>query len=189
MNIQLTGDSLMARLEGYNRPLINLILEQNSPHRFYNTAISGNNTHDFLNRMEQEILSFSKMDKIFILLGANDLALNKQVAIEQFANNLEQIIKILSSHYASEDIYFISPPAVDETKQRYRNNRLIQEYAKALQKICSKNHCHFLDLYQAFMNHPTLSLPELTKALRDDGIHFGLPGYQLLGELILKKLI
>ncbi|MHC5268803.1 hypothetical protein ACYSNO_06465 [Enterococcus sp. LJL98] len=50
------------------------------------------NTFDFLKRIEQDILSLNKSDKIFILLGANDLAIHKQIPLNQFSINLQEII-------------------------------------------------------------------------------------------------
>lgn len=188
MNIQLTGDSLMARFEGADQPMINQLLEEESTHTFYNTAVSGNNTFDFLKRIEQDILSLNEIDKIFILLGANDLAIHKQIPLNQFSINLQEIITKLTFNYSLENIYFISPSPVDETKQKYRNNFLVEQYSQEIKRMCDANDCGFINLYQAFIKHSTLSISELTEGLQKDGIHFGLAGYHVLAQLILKVL-
>ncbi|HAQ1989195.1 TPA: esterase, partial [Enterococcus faecium] len=38
----------------------------------------------------------------------------------------------LKKDYSSDHAFFITPPAVDETKQKYRNNKLIKEYISVL---------------------------------------------------------
>ncbi|MHC5268802.1 SGNH/GDSL hydrolase family protein [Enterococcus sp. LJL98] len=62
------------------------------------------------------------------------------------------------------------------------------QYSQEIKRICDANDCGFINRYQAFIEHSTLSIPELTDGLQKDGIHFGLAGYQILAQLILNAL-
>ncbi len=43
----------------------------------------------------------------------------------------------LKKDYSSDHAFFITPPAVDETKQKYRNNKLIKEYISVLTEVAN----------------------------------------------------
>ncbi|KRN26732.1 GDSL-type esterase/lipase family protein [Liquorilactobacillus mali] len=189
MNIHLTGDSLIARYEGHKQPIINEILKElKDKLSITNTACPGDNTADILTRMKADILSSKKADKIFILIGTNDIALNKQIGLEQFGDNLTEIIKQLCTVYESNEIYFITPSPVDEQKQQYRTNKLIRKYAAVIVKVAESMGCYTLDLYQKFIEYGQLSLNELLHGVLDDGLHFGEEGYRILAELIVQVL-
>lgn len=189
MNIHLTGDSLMARYEGCKQPMINEKLKElDRELSITNTAHPGDNTADLLARIKIEILTGKKADKVFILIGTNDLAINKQLTIEQFKDNLVESIKLLCTVYKLNEIYFITPPPVDEQKQRYRTNQIVQEYALVMKKVVKEEHCNVLDLYQEFINYSQLSVNELLHGMLDDGLHFGQVGYLILARTIAAVL-
>ena len=189
LNIQITGESILARFQGNeDEPMINNCLKNKlgPAVRLTNTAISGNNTFDMLTRIEKDILSVPTSNLIFILIGTNDLALHKQVSLSQFKENLRQIIEKLLTKYPAHHIFLISPPPVDESKQKYRKNVLIFEYVSIMKEVAENFSCYFIDLYQTFfeIGH----LPTLMKGIRDDGLHFGIIGYQILAEQIVAAL-
>ncbi|MCH0446685.1 esterase, partial [Enterococcus faecium] len=47
----------------------------------------------------------------------------------------------LKKDYSSDHAFFITPPAVDETKQKYRNNKLIKEYISVLTEVAKRHDC------------------------------------------------
>ncbi len=189
LHIQLTGDSIMARFEGNTaEPMINTCLKNKlvADVTIRNTAISGNNTFDILARLDKDILSVTTSDAIFLLIGGNDLALHKQVSLPQFEQNLGAIIEDLLTKYPANNVFLITPPPVDEAKQKYRNNALIATYVTTMAKVADFYGCPFLNLYQTFLEIG--HLPTLMHGLRNDGVHFGLAGYKHLADLIIGGL-
>lgn len=188
LKIQLMGDSIIARHEGSAEPMINCLLKNKFPNLIiYNTAVAGNNTCDLLRRLDSDVLSVRNVDKIFVLIGINDAARNKQVSLDRYAQNLEKIINQLLKRYCQRQIYFITPPAVDERKQRYRDNQLIATYVNKLERVVKQNHCHFLNLFEALSHHP--NFPKIMQGSLNDGLHFGEGGYQVLAKLISQCLV
>ncbi|MBJ8325770.1 GDSL-type esterase/lipase family protein [Streptococcus pacificus] len=187
--ILLIGDSLFARHEGFNKPAIEAFLLKKSPQLIiYNSSVAGDATIDVLNRMAA-ILSIEPCDMVFILIGTNDLALNKQVPLREFQDNLLKIISFLKEKYTSKQIVFLSPSPVDEQKQRYRHNRLIETYIEAIVTISKKEQCRFINLYQLFLEAAKqTSISQLLEGSLDDGLHFGSAGYSLLADVILEQL-
>ncbi|MBJ8349827.1 GDSL-type esterase/lipase family protein [Streptococcus zalophi] len=187
--IHLIGDSLFARNEGYDKPAIETFLLKKDPQLIiYNSSVAGDATKDVLNRMSA-ILSVERCDQVIILIGTNDLALNKQVPLPEFQENLLKIIMSLKEKYPANQITFLSPSPVDEEKQHYRNNRLIENYAKIIMTVSQKEECHFVNLYQLFLEAANqTSLSQLLEGSLDDGLHFGSSGYSLLADMILEQL-
>lgn len=80
----------------------------------------------------------------------------------------------------------VSPPAVDENKQKKRTNQKITSYTSDLIKLATTYKLQFISLFQALIDQVKLTM--LCKGQLDDGSHFGAEGYQLLANLILAKL-
>ena len=53
----------------------------------------------------------------------------------------------LKKDYSSDHAFFITPPAVDETKQKYRNNKLIKEYISVLTEVAKRHDWKYRFLY------------------------------------------
>ena len=188
MHIHITGDSLEARFEGYEEPILNHLLKQKiADLQVTNTAVSGNNTRDLLARLETDILSQPAADDLFLLIGANDLATHKQVPLVEFKENLLELILQLRKKFPYTSLCLISPPPVDESKQQYRKNSIIEKYVKTMQTVSLDTDCAFLNLYQLFLNYTGEDLMTLMIGLENDGLHFGLIGYQILAVLSINK--
>ncbi len=56
-----------------------------------NTAVSGNNSQALRERFAKDVLSYTA-DKVFILIGTNDLAEHKQLSKETYQKNLQWMI-------------------------------------------------------------------------------------------------
>ncbi|MBP2622702.1 GDSL-type esterase/lipase family protein [Streptococcus oricebi] len=189
MYIHITGDSLSARFEGYEEPILNHLLKQKiADLQVINTAVPGNNTRDLLARLEADILSQSATDYLFLLIGANDLATHKQVPLMEFKENLLELILQFREKFPHTSLCLISPPPVDESKQEYRKNSIIEEYVKTMQAVALDTDCAFLNLYQLFLNHTEENLVTLMTGLKNDGLHFGLRGYQILADAIYQQI-
>ncbi|MCZ8466901.1 SGNH/GDSL hydrolase family protein [Streptococcus uberis] len=190
MKIHVTGDSLMARYETAKQPMVNLILHQKDPLlRVQNSAISGNTTRDLLVRYKDIILD-KDSDYLFVLVGTNDLASDRDISPEEFEKNLKTLIDIFETRYAHQRIHFLLPPPVDEAKQVKRTNERIDQYGGIIKRVCEEKGCRSLNLNQAFRDAvtPEHSLEDILKGIKDDGLHFGQLGYQILAKTIYQAL-
>ena len=180
---------MAARFEGYEEPILNYLLKQKiADLQVINTAVSGNNTRDLLARLEADILSQLAADYLFLLIGANDLAAHKQVPLVEFKENLFEQISQLREKFPYTSLCLISPPPVDESKQPYRKNSIIEEYVKTMQMVAFDTDCSFVNLYQLFISYAEEDLITLMTGLENDGLHFGLRAYQILADAIYQQI-
>ncbi len=187
MRVLLTGDSIIARQEGKNEPHLNWNLHQLLPDiEIENTAVSGINSGAFFAKLNELVLSVKQCDNLVILLGTNDLAMHKQVPARQFKQNMEIISSAIICQYYPPHVLLVSPPAVDEAKQRVRNNTLVAEYTKVVEEVAHEYRFHYVNLYQAMWDSNDLA--DVCRGEKDDGLHFGDRGYEILGKLIADKL-
>lgn len=188
--IHLTGDSLMARHEDADQPMVNLMLHALDENLvIHNTAISGNSTRDLLARYQDMILE-EESDYLFVLVGTNDLSSDRDIAIDEFEANLERLIEIFETRYPRKHIHFLLPPPVDESKMHLRTNANIAAYGHTIVDVCQRKGCQALDLNQAFRDAATKEVPldQLLIGVKDDGLHFGRMGYRILAKTIYQAL-
>lgn len=182
MRILLLGDSLFARYEGKDEPHIHYSLKRYLPDLVIdNLAESGDNSYDLLQKMKKNQLG--NRDAVFVWIGANDLATHKQVYLGEFQENIRKIIAILQKYYPPHRIVFLGMCPVDEKKQRYRTNRLVQFYSEIVEAAAFEAGCGFLSIQQVFSDSE-FSLPVILTGSMDDGLHFGEQGYQLIAQAI-----
>lgn len=187
LKLLLTGDSIIARHEGLNEPHINHDLQKLIPDcEIINTAVSGINSGGFFTCLSDLVFKQEKCDYLIILLGTNDLATHKQVPLEQFKINMRLIASSIIWLYYPPKVIFASPPAVDENKQHVRNNSLVKKYSQVIEEVAHKYHFSYINLAQAMINQGNLT--ELCHGIKNDGLHFGQDGYQLLAKLLYAKL-
>lgn len=187
MKLLLTGDSIFARHEGYREPAINYFLSQRFPQaKLINTAYPGLNTGGLCATINERIFQVEKCDYLIILIGTNDLATHKQVPIDQFKANLQFLISSIIWLYYPNQILLVSPPAVDETRQQVRSNELVNQYSQIIKEICHQYHLTFINLFQTMIKQGNLS--NLCHGLKNDGLHFGAEGYNLLSNLLITYL-
>lgn len=187
MRLLLTGDSIIARNEGKEEPHINWNLKQSlSNIEIENTAVSGINSGAFFARLNDLVLNVPQCDNLVILLGTNDLATHKQVPLRQFKQNMELIASAVICQCYPPHVLLVSPPAVNEIKQHVRNNVLVEKYSQVVKEIAQEYHFQYADLCQAMIQAGDLK--EISRGIKNDGLHFGDLGYKILANLITKKL-
>ena len=186
MKLLLTGDSIIARSENHTIPEINFQLQKLNPYQIYNTAISGINSGGLALSLPNLVFNQPKCDYLIILVGTNDLAVHKQVPLQQFEDNLKLIASSIIWLYYPGKVILITPPAVDENKQKVRNNLLVQEYSNIIKRIANEYKFSFIDL--ASKMQASKNFPEIFNGKKNDGLHFGVKGYELLAKLIGQKL-
>lgn len=187
MKLLLTGDSIIARHEGLDEPRINYDLQKLIPNcEIINTAINGINSGGFFASLSDLVFRQIKCDYLILLIGTNDLATHKQVPLKQFKVNMRLIASSIIWFYYPSKVIFVSPPAVDENKQHVRTNSSIKKYSQVIEKVATEYHFSYINLAQTMLKQGNLT--KLCHGIKNDGLHFGQKGYQLLANLLFDKL-
>ncbi len=186
MKLLLTGDSIIARSENHTIPELNFQLQKMLACDIQNTAISGINSGGLALSLPNLVFNQPKCDYLIILVGTNDLATHKQVNLHQFENNLELLASSIIWLYYPERVIFITPPAVDENKQRVRSNSLVMEYGNIVKKVAREYRFSVIDLASKMLVEKNFL--QIFNGKKNDGLHFGVNGYKLLANLIVQKL-
>lgn len=139
-----------------------------------NKGIYGDNTSGVFARIEKDVIK-EIPNKVFILIGTNDFALNKTNS--EIYSNFIHIIKKLQDNSTAR-IYIMSILPVRNLENR--NNERIKEVNERLKYICDEASIIFLDLFNGFldMNH------EMSPKFSEDGLHLTENGYSRLAELL-----
>ena len=185
MLLHISGDSLAARAEGTEISTLSSLLSDRF--QVVNSAKSGDSTRDILTRLDADILSQSQPAIFLLLIGSNDLATHKQVPLVEFKENLAGILASVKQAWSGTRILLVGPPAVDEEKQRFRTNFLVELYSRAMQEQAELASVEFFDFYQLLLERPE-GLPFLMEGIMDDGLHFGRQTYGILVDAIEEKL-
>ncbi|HEU4471957.1 MAG TPA: GDSL-type esterase/lipase family protein [Flavisolibacter sp.] len=148
-----------------------------------NRGISGDNTFGVLARLD-EVLS-SKPDKIFIMIGINDIA--KGTPDSVIIANHKKIYGRIAKASPATKVYVqsILPTNADFTEfSRHQNKdghvRYINE---ALKAICASNGLTYVDLYTRFLD----KAGKLDKQYTNDGLHINGYGYMLWKQILQEK--
>lgn len=189
MKLHLVGDSIFARREGAPEAMIAHLLKQKVANLvIHNSAVSGYQTTDLLAQVPV-LRQVEICDYLCILIGANDLALNKQIALHDFEANLRQLTASLADLYVPDQIVLLTPTPVDEDKQIYRQNGLVENYGQVVKALCQQAGYRCIDAYALFVKEgQRVGLAQLLEGALDDGLHFGRQGYDLLAESLVEGL-
>jgi lysophospholipase L1-like esterase len=184
MKLVLFGDSITARTEGHDRPLLTKKLEDKLCGNWdiINAGVPGNNTFDALERIENDVLLHNP-DFVTVLFGANDAAFHKMVQLNDFERNLTNIVTAITP----KKTILISPAPVDEELQHARTNAVLKQYTEIVRAVSEATGSHYLDLYSSMVSLHNLS--EILRGLRNDGLHFGELGYDYLSDKICEELL
>lgn len=99
---------------------------------------------------------------------------------------MQLIASAVICQYYPPHVLLVSPPAVDEKKQHVRNNKLVEKYAGVVKKVADEYHFRYANLCQAMIDADDLSM--ISRGIKNDGLHFGDKGYEILGNLISSEL-
>src|SRR5699024_4795974 len=115
------GDSITARKEGLATPILTTkISEQLDDFNVINAGVSGDNTCDAINRIENDVIEYNP-DFVTVLFGANDAAFHKMIGLETYKSNLYKV----THRIKPEKTILISPAPVDEKVQFARTNEVL----------------------------------------------------------------
>ncbi len=148
-----------------------------------NRGISGDNTFGVLARLD-EVIS-SKPNKVFIMIGINDIAKNTPDNI--IIENYKRIVDRLREGSPKTKLFLQSIlPTNNEFTEfvRHQNKEEhISTINKALQQMCSEKGCTYVDLHGSFLN----SNGKLDKQYTNDGLHINGYGYMLWKKILIEK--
>lgn len=178
-DIIFIGDSIV---EYY--PLYELL---QTDKRLVNRGIRGYKTDLLLENLDAHLFG-QALDKVFILIGTNDIG--KEMPQTETLANLEAIIQEISRDYPLAQIQLLSVLPVNETPAYkstvyVRSNEKIQALNQAYRQLASAYmNVQFIDLYDAFLNEGGQLRPDYTR----DGLHLTIAGYVALSKVLQKYL-
>ncbi len=161
----------------------------------YNLGVSGDNTHDILNRFENEVksrLDTQEETIIVFAVGVNDtqfvISNNAcRTSLSQFEENIKDLI--IKAQLFSSKVVFVGLEMVDESRttpiewsedKHYRND-LIEQYDQKLKEVCKEKQVYLIDIRNELKK---LNYPELM----EDGLHPNSAGHQKISEIIINYL-
>lgn len=172
--IYFLGDSLTDSCE-WNELLSNSKIK--------NRGIMGDSTEGVLNRLNQ--ITQSKPQKIFIMIGINDLLNN--IETTKILDNYQKIITTIRTDSPKTKIYIESVLPLNfelDKSKRPINNQNISDFNNSLKKLTDNSTIFYIDLFSAFLD----SSNQLDKQYTLDGIHLNGSGYLLWKNQISKYI-
>lgn len=172
--IYFLGDSLTDGCEW------NELLSNNN---IKNRGLNGDSTQGVLNRLNQ--LTKSKPQKIFIMIGINDLLSNIETNI--VLDNYQKIIQTIKTDSPKTKIYLESILPInfelDKTKRPITNQN-ISDFNNKLKNFSDNSTIFYIDLYSKFLD----SSNQLDKQYTLDGIHLNGQGYLIWKNEVSKYI-
>ena len=152
-----------------------------------NSGISGNQTPDLLNRMD-DVYKYNP-SKVFLLIGINDLHANRSV--DEIADNIENIILEIKENRKYTQIYVESVYPINReimTNPSVYVGNATNEDVKLLNKkiknICNQLDVTYIDLYNKLIDENG----NLKQSYTKEGLHISDEGYIEITN-ILKQYI
>jgi lysophospholipase L1-like esterase len=148
--------------------------------RIKNRGISGDNTFGILHRLEE--ITSSGPDKVFLLIGINDLSKNTPVAV--ILNNYRRIVLGIQRMSPGTRIYVQSLMPTNNEFPHFPNaknkDHLVREVNLGIKEIARETGVTFIDLYPHFLSADG----QLDKAFTNDGLHLSGEGYLLWAKIL-----
>ena len=178
-DIIFIGDSIV---EYY--PLYELL---QTDKRLVNRGIRGYKTDLLLENLDVHLFG-QALDKIFILIGTNDIG--KEMPQTETLSNLEAVIQEISRDYPLAQLQLLSVLPVNEdpaykSTVYVRSNEKILALNQAYRQLASAYmNVQFIDLYDAFLDEEGQLRPDYTT----DGLHLTIAGYAALSKALQEYL-
>lgn len=140
-----------------------------------NRGINGDITDGILYRLEE--VTESKPDKIFLMIGVNDLA--RGTSPQQILLNYEKIIKTIKDDSPETQLYIESVLPVNNAFSGFKNhvnkNKEIIALNNDLKTLAITFSAKYIDLHTFFLDNNGKLDPKYT----EDGLHLNGAGYML----------
>ena len=146
-----------------------------------NRGIKGYKTYQLLENLGLHVYGH-RLEKIFILLGTNDLGM--EMALEETVENMDYILQMIARNNSYVDVYLVSVLPVNEADEfkgtvYVRNNQAIEAMNAAYKDLAENHaHVHYVDAYTGMLDEAG----QLKKAYTQDGLHLTVEGYQALSK-------
>ena len=140
-----------------------------------NAGISGNKTHDGLNRLEQNVLNHNP-DLVTVMFGLNDLTV---LPIAEFRANLIQIIRRCRA--AGAEVMLCTPNSVITTSSRPVPK--LVEFCNVIREVAAEQQAPVCDIYAAYETLRARD-PLAWRLLLSDEIHPNMDGHKLNAETL-----
>ena len=149
-----------------------------------NRGISGDTTFGILERLDE--VTEGEPEKIFILIGINDIARN--YPDEVIISNYKKIISRILNESPRTEIYIQSILPVNNTFTQYKNHYNKDEHIlavnSALKKLSDRPKVHFIDIHPHFLDDQK----RLDKKFTEEGLHLNAKAYTHWAEIIRKYI-
>ena len=155
-----------------------------TPQQFVNNAVTENNKGEEVHIWD-EVLSHKDDQKVYILLGANSLAVNDN---ETLMKNYGILLDLIISEFEGKTIVVQGMLPVTESasdQNAAMTNGRIRELNVSIAKMAQEKNVYYLDLYSGFMNEDG-NLPY--EYAQEDGIHLNAKGTGKWVEYILNHV-
>ncbi len=144
-----------------------------------NKGISGNNSNDLFNRLEDDLLAHSP-EIVFILIGTNDLA--QGFSDIEIISSIKNIVDKISSQLEKCKIYLTS--ILPTRNNEPRPNERIKQLNKKLEEAAVKLNVGYFNLYPLFKDEED----QLKKEFTDDGLHLNELAYETWAKYLKEFL-
>ncbi len=145
-----------------------------------NRGISGDNTFGILHRLGE--VTASQPDKIFLLIGINDLS--RDTPVEVILRNYRRIIRQVMTDSPRTRLYLQSVLPTnnefDHFPRAQNKDHKIRDLNKGIENLAAEFGQTFIDLYPHFLDEKG----RLSSQYTNDGLHLMGEGYILWAEII-----
>ena len=177
--IIFVGDSM---IDYY--PVEELLVSQKS---FVNRGIKGYKSYQILEHFSDHFFG-RKLEKVFLLIGTNDLVTEKEQA--EIIDNVYLTIQMLKREYPHILIHLISVLPVNEHPNYkgtvyIRKNSDIQDLNQSYKSLSQQiESVKYIDVYNCFLDQAG----QLKETYTVDGLHLNIEGYIVLSKELQKYL-
>lgn len=148
--------------------------------KMVNRGIAGEMTGGMLGRLD-EITPYQP-DKIFLMIGVNDLSVN---SLDYILRNYESIVSYILLKTPSTKLYLQSIlPVNNDVRNSGKSNSDIVFLNEKIENIATRNGLIYLNLYPLFLDEEG----QLDSKLTQDGIHLDSNGYLIWKKELQKYL-
>lgn len=155
-----------------------------------NSSKNGSTTREAVQTVETSVLTHQP-NIVFIQYGTNDCKNdNKYRPLEEFEENLEEIIRKIINHNNRTGLnncipipIMITPPPVNETITKpLRNNSRLNQYVHIIKTISKNYNCPIIDFFDK-----VISQENYERFISEDGVHLNKDGYDLLFDTVFAE--
>lgn len=140
-----------------------------------NRGISGDNSFGLLGRLDE--VTRHRPDKLFVLIGTNDLNLNSNAAIQHVVNNYRRLVYNVRRSSPSTTIYIQSVFPINDqlinTKYYKGTNAQVREMNLRLKSLAQELSIRYVDVYSSLLDKSS----QLDARFTYDGLHLSGEGY------------